>query len=55
MVRDLSKANNDFLWYAIVGTTSMFLEHKISKEILDYLSQTFRAGVSAMNVMGNKR
>ena len=25
MVRDLKKANNDYLWYAIVGMTSMFL------------------------------
>jgi len=25
MIRDLNKANNEYLWYAIVGMTSMYL------------------------------
>jgi hypothetical protein len=25
LVRDLEKGSNDYLWYAIVGMTSMFL------------------------------
>lgn len=25
MIKDLNKLNNEYLWYAIVGVTSMFL------------------------------
>jgi hypothetical protein len=33
-VRDLGKANNDYLWYGVVGMTSMYLEKKLGKESL---------------------
>ena len=55
MVRDLSKANNDYLWYAIVGMTSMFLDRKISKEMLDQLSQVYRADVARTNTQSAKK
>ena len=37
------KAQNDYLWYAIVGMTSMYLEQKISKEVLDELTNFYRS------------
>lgn len=49
LVRDLNKANNDYLWYAIVGMTSMFLDQKMPKEGLDYLSNVFRTDVAKFN------
>lgn len=55
MVRDLNKANNEYLWYAIVGMTSMFLENKIRKEALEGLSQLFRSDVNKFNVANNKQ
>jgi len=38
MIRDIGKVNNEYLWYSIVGLTSMFLEQKITKEVLDDIS-----------------
>jgi hypothetical protein len=32
MIKDLNKLNNSYLWYAIVGATSVYLEQKIGKE-----------------------
>ncbi len=55
MVRDLNKANNDYLWYAIVGMTSMFLDQKFSKEVLDFLSQVYRSDVAKFNQQGQKK
>jgi cell division control protein 45 len=49
LVRDLNKSNNDYLWYAIVGMTSMFLDQKLPKEVLDYLSQVYRSDVAKYN------
>lgn len=48
-MRDLNKANNDYLWYAIVGMTSMFLDQKIPKEGLDFLSNIYRTDVAKFN------
>jgi len=42
-MRDTMKAQNDYLWYAIVGMTSMYLEQKISKEVLDDLTAFYRS------------
>jgi cell division control protein 45 len=55
MVRDLNKANNDYLWYAIVGLTSMYLDHKITKEVLDFLSQIYKLDVVKFNQQGQKK
>ncbi len=55
MVRDLNKANNDYLWYAIVGMTSMFLDQKFSKEVLDFLSQVYRSAVAKFNQQGQQK
>lgn len=52
LVRDLNKANNDYLWYAIVGMTSMFMEQKLSKEGLDRLNQGYQADVIRFNQQG---
>jgi cell division control protein 45 len=55
MVRDLKKANNDYLWYAIVGMTSMFLDHKISKEMLDNLSEVYKLDMMRFNPQSAKK
>lgn len=55
MIRDLKKQNNDYLWYAIVGLTSMFLEQKITKEMMDHLSDVYRSDVARLNVQGIKK
>lgn len=55
MVRDLNKTNNEYLWYAIVGMTSMFLEHKLPKEVLDHLTNYYRSDVARFNVSGVKQ
>lgn len=55
MVRDLKKANNDYLWYAIVGMTSMYLDHKITKEVLDFLSQTYKLDMLRFNPQSQKK
>jgi cell division control protein 45 len=55
LVRDLQKVNNDYLWYAIVGLTSMYLDQKITKETLDFLSQTYRMDVTRNNPQSAKK
>jgi len=55
MIRDLNKANNEYLWYAIVGMTSMYLQQKLTKEVLDHLTETYRSEVSRFNVASSKR
>lgn len=55
MARDLNKASNDYLWYAIVGMTSMFVDQKCSKEVLDFLSQVYRSDVAKLNQQGQKK
>jgi hypothetical protein len=32
LARDLNKISNDYLWLAMIGLTSLFLESKMSKE-----------------------
>lgn len=54
-MRDLQKVNNDYLWYAIVGLTSMYLDQKITKETLDFLSQTYRMDVTRNNPQSAKK
>jgi hypothetical protein len=49
LIRDLEKANNEYLWYAIVGMTSMYLEQKISKEMLVALTEVYTSEVSRFN------
>jgi cell division control protein 45 len=49
LVRNLNKANNEYLWFAIVGMTSMFIEQKLSKEALDRLTQLFQADAAKSN------
>jgi len=51
-VKDLNQINNEYLWYAIIGMTSMYLEHKISKDMLNSLTQVYRHDSSAKNVQG---
>ncbi len=55
MVRDLKKANNDYLWYAIIGMTSMFLDHKLTKEMLDTLSESYKSDMVKMNPQSAKK
>lgn len=49
MLRDMGKHSNEYLWYAIVGATSMYLDQKITKETYDILNQTFRHDVAKFN------
>lgn len=49
LVKDLNKSNNDFLWFGIVGLTSMLLEHKISKEKFEELNDFYRSDMSKFN------
>jgi hypothetical protein len=54
MVKDLHQINNEYLWYAIIGMTSMYLEQKISKDMLNSLTQVYRHDSSAKNIQGEK-
>jgi hypothetical protein len=42
MVRDLNKSNNDYLWYAVVGITSMYIDQKLSREIYNNVIDMYR-------------
>jgi cell division control protein 45 len=55
LVRDLSKANNDYLWYGVVGMTSMYLERKLGKEALETLSEAYKLDVLRFNSTGQGR
>jgi len=55
LARDLQKVNNDYLWYAIVGLTSMYLDQKITKETLDFISQTYTMDVTRNNPQSAKK
>ena len=37
MLRDMKRHSNEYLWYAIVGATSMYLDQKINKDAFDHL------------------
>jgi cell division control protein 45 len=55
MVKDSNRVNNEYLWYAIVGMTSMYLEQKISKDMLNTLTQVYRYDASTRNVQGDRQ
>jgi cell division control protein 45 len=55
MVKDTSRLNNDYLWYAIIGMTSMYLEQKISKDMLNTLTQVYRSDAGTCNVQGERQ
>lgn len=53
LVRDLHKANNDYLWYSIVGMVSMFLEQSITKEMMASITdQIFKTDALKFNSQG---
>lgn len=49
LIRDLNKINNDILWYAIVGITSMFIDDKLLKENFDDISNILRSDMIKLN------
>jgi hypothetical protein len=53
LIRELNKANNYSLWFAIVGMTSMFLENNISKDALENLTGFYRSDVVKLNPQNN--
>lgn len=54
MIKDLNKSNNNYLWYAIVGVTGMFIEQKIQKEQFDKLSEFFQSDLLKFNKQEEK-
>lgn len=49
MIKDINKASNYFLWYAIVGMTSMFLEGTITNDNLKLLTNFYRSDMVKFN------
>jgi hypothetical protein len=49
MVRDLNRYNNDYLWYAIVGITSMYLDHKLNKDVYNAVITIYRSDALRFN------
>jgi len=49
MVRDLNRSNNDYLWYAIVGVTSMYMDQKLSREVYDAVITIYRSDALRFN------
>ena len=49
LIKDLKKSNNAYLWYAIVGITSMFLEQKIQKEQFESICSLYRIDLAILN------
>jgi hypothetical protein len=53
LVRELNKADNYSLWFAIVGMTSMYLENYISKDTLETLTTFYRSDMIKFNPQNN--
>lgn len=49
MVRDLNKSNNDYLWYAIVGITSMYIDQKLSRDVYNQIIAIYRTDALRFN------
>lgn len=54
MIKDLNKSNNNYLWYAIVGVTGMYIEQKIQKEQFDKISEFFQTDLAKFNKQEEK-
>ena len=52
-IRELKKASNYTLWYAIIGLTSMYLENSIPRELFTHLTNYYRADLVQFNPQGN--
>ena len=51
----LNKLDNEYLWYAIVGTTTMYLEQKLSKEVLETVNENYRHAMIKLNPPSESR
>ena len=52
-IRELKRASNYTLWWAIVGLTGLYLDNSIPRELFTHLTNYYRGDLVQFNPQGN--